>query len=130
MDPTSGTDFFELVTRGWNGLLVSAVAAVMVAVEMAVPEAFQRGRIGNRLEVFAPMGLAVLCATAVPGPWMPDDVVIGQKVVLGVLMGTAAYFTSGVLKRYGASYIADKMRVAAKKKPKKEESDAPDPSEG
>lgn len=124
MDPTAGTDFFELVTRGWNGLLVSAIAAVMVASEMAVPELFQRGRIGNRLEVFAPMSLAVVCAVYVPGPWMPEDVVVGQKVVLGVLMGTASYFTSGVLKRYGAAYLADKMRVAVKKRTGKGETDS------
>lgn len=104
-------DFFDLVTRGWNGLLIGAVACVLVAIEMAVPELFEKGKIGNRTEVFIPMGLCIVCSSFVPGPWMPENVLMSQKIVLGVIMGFAAYTTSGAVKRYGARFIAEKIRT-------------------
>lgn len=111
-------DFFELVMRDWNAYLVGAVAVLFVAIEAAVPELFEKGKIGNRLEVFLPIVLCVCASTFVPGPWMPPDVVVGQKVVLGVLMGFAAYSASGVVKRYGGRYVAERVKAKLKPDPK------------
>ena len=120
-------DFFELVTRGWNGLFVGAVACLLVAAETMIPELFEKGKIGNRLEIPIPIALSVIGATVVPGPWMPDNVLMSQKVVLGILMGFAAYTSTGFVKRYGGRFVGDKLveKVRSMGQKSDEKPDAP-----
>jgi hypothetical protein len=103
-------DFYNLVLSGWNLPLVTAISVLLFAMEAVVPELFEKGRIGNRLEIPAHLVPAVLCVVFVPGPWMPPDVVVGQKVVLGIIIGALAYVVSGTLKRYGLRGLVDVLR--------------------
>ena len=109
----------SLLLREWNALLMASVWVAMAVAERAFPEHFAPGRLVNRMEPVFPIVACTLCAVFVPGPWMPDDVVIGQKVVLGVVMGAGAYNFAGLAKRFGLTPFITKLapqKLASKRR--------------
>lgn len=102
-------DMTKLLLSEWNALLMAAVWIVMAIAERAFPDHFEKGRLVNRLEPFFPVAICVVMASLVPGPWMPPDALLSQKIVLGVILGAGAYNFAGIAKRVGLNPFVAKL---------------------
>lgn len=115
-------DMTKLLLSEWNALLMAAVWIGMALAERAFPSAFEKGRWGNRLEPVFPVAACVVCAVLVPGPWMPPEASIAQKLILGTVMGAGAYNFAGFAKRLGLRPFITQLKI---KKASYEVSDGP-----
>lgn len=112
----------RLLTSEWNVLLMAAVWIVTALLEAVFPEHFENGRLAHRLEPVFPIALCVFCAVAIPGPWMPPNALLGQRVVLGIVLGAGSHSFISVAKRFGLTpFLASLMKKKKKRGPREGE---------
>lgn len=113
----------DLLLNQWNVLLMAATWSVMIFAERALPEAFAPGAWANRLEPMFPLAVCTAAATFVPGPWMSANVTWAQRLVLGVILGTAAYNFGGIAKRLGLTKVLTGVSTSAAEQARQLEKD-------
>lgn len=117
---------FELdrLLTHWNVLLVVAVWALIQSVRRTAPAHWfaKRAPLGRLL----PLLPLLLCGAAVwiPGPWFKGDESVGEKVVLGIVLGALTANFAGIASRFG---IAKVLRLdggtAAPSEPEEEQTE-------
>ena len=105
----------KLLFTEWNVLLMAAVWVLMAVAENAFPAHFEKGKIINRLEPLFPVVICLGFATLVPGPWMTPEATLGQKAVLGVILGAGAYNFAAMAKRFGFTPFVAKLAPKRRK---------------
>jgi len=106
----------KLLLSEWNVLLMAAVWVCTAIAERAFPTQFEKGRLINRLEPLFPIVACIIFATMVPGPWMPTEgVTIGQKVILGVILGAGSHNFTAMAKRFGLTPFVAKLNASKRK---------------
>jgi hypothetical protein len=99
-------DFFSLILSPWNLCLMMAVFMGMKTLRQMTPASWWAdGTFGHWILPFAPMPICVFFAMVIPGPWMPEGTVWGQKLVLGVILGWGSANFAPISKRLGVNKI-------------------------
>ena len=99
----------KLLLSEWNVLLMAAVWICMSIAEHAFPMHFEKGRLVNRMEPMFPVMVCVAFSTLIPGPWIPPETTLGQKLILGVILGAGSYNFTAMAKRFNLTPFVAKL---------------------
>lgn len=100
-------EIFELhrLLTHWNVLLIFAVWAAIQTLRRVTPDPWfeKRAPLGRLLPVLP----LLICGVAVwiPGPWLSGDESVGQKIVLGVVLGALAANFHSIAMRFGLAKL-------------------------
>lgn len=102
----------------WNLLLIVGVWTLVRTLTKAFPSLVDKQHLANKVIAFLPI---TLCSGAmwIPGPWLPAEASIGEKVVLGLALGALTLNGDVIAKKIGLQKFLPDF---TKPKPKEEES--------
>lgn len=114
----------DIITTGWVPLFIFLVWYGLNMVQERFSETFEKPKMGWRLLPFIPLIVCVPCSF-VPGPWIPPETTIIEKLILGCFMGIAAYNFGGIANRLGIDKLLNAIGLGPKLAAKKQDTDPP-----
>ncbi len=102
----------KLLCNQWNLFLIGLVWLSLHTMQERFSELFEKPKLGWRLLPFLP-ALITVPASFVPGPWFPPELqaTVPMKLLLGCMLGFAAYNFGGIANRLGLTTVANKLGV-------------------
>jgi len=88
--------FLDLIFNPWNAVLGFCIWSTLQTLRKTIPGFFETG-VGHNM-------LRPICVTAcaifyfVPGPWVDDELIVGMRIVMGVIVGTVTTILHGLVK--------------------------------
>jgi hypothetical protein len=101
---TAAPDLFSMLISPWNVLLMVAVWTIIQVARRLMPLPFTKGQPFAKLLPIAPIAMCQ-AAMWIPGPWMTGAETLGQKLVLGTVIGACTSNLHSILSKVGLQGI-------------------------